>query len=96
MPLQLGSYKSPNTPPVFVTGALEKNAPKNRVIISVCTSFATALPKLKHAPTNIGASTAARRPYTSLSGAQSSGPSPKPNRNRLVPSVATSSPMWKC
>jgi hypothetical protein len=62
IPRQAGEYKSPNTPPVFVTGAELKKAPKNRVIMSVCRSFAVALPKLKHTATSMGVRTATRRP----------------------------------
>ena len=92
MPLHAGENKSPNTPPVFVTGALAKKAPKNRVSISVCRSLAVALAKLKQLATNMGAMTATRRPNTSLSGAHSRGPTPKPKRNSVVPSVATCVP----
>lgn len=91
MPLQAGVYRSPSTPPVLVTGAEAKKAPKKRVSISVWKSLAVALPKLKQTATNIGVSTAILLPYTSLSGAQRSGPTPKPNRKRVVPRVATSS-----
>lgn len=62
MPLYAGEYKSPKTPPVFVTGADEKKAPKKRVSISVCRSLAVALPKLKQMATSMGAMTAMRRP----------------------------------
>ena len=62
IPLQAGLNKSPSTPPVFVTGALAKNAPKNLVNMSVWKSFEAALPKLKQLATNIGVSTASLRP----------------------------------
>lgn len=92
--LQAGLNKSPSTPPVLVTGALAKKAPKKRVSISVWKSFAVALPKLKHIATNMGASTASFLPKTSDKGAHRSGPAPKPKRNSVVPSTATWSPTW--
>ena len=88
MPRYAGEYRSPSTPPVLVTGAEAKKAPKKRVIMMVCRSLAVAVAKLKQAATNMGASTATLRPKTSLSGAHSSGPMPKPNRNSVVPRVA--------
>jgi hypothetical protein len=62
MPLHAGEYRSPSTPPVLVTGAEAKKAPKKRVSISVWKSLAVALPKLKQMATNMGAMTATRRP----------------------------------
>lgn len=76
---------------MLVTGAEAKKAPKKRVSISVWKSLAVALPKLKQTATNMGVSTAILLPYTSLSGAHSSGPVPKPKRKSAVPRVATSS-----
>lgn len=71
---------SDKTPPILTMGADEKNPLKNRVIMMVCTSLATAVPKAKMAPRKKGGKTAMRRPYNSLTGAQSSGPMPKLHR----------------
>lgn len=89
IPLHAGEYKSPNTPPVFVTGADAKKAPKNRVNINVWKSFATALPKLKQIDIAMGTSTATRLPKTSLRGAHSKGPRPNPNKKSVVPKMET-------
>jgi hypothetical protein len=92
MPRCAGENKSPSTPPVLVTGADAKNAPKNLVNINVCKSFAVALPKLKQIATNMGAMTAGLRPKTSLKGAHINGPKPKPKRKSVVPKTATCVP----
>lgn len=88
-PLQAGENKSPRTPPVLVMGAEAQKPPQNRVNIIVCTSFAVAVAKVKQIATNMGVRTGTLRPYTSLNGAQSKGPIPKPMRYKVVPSVAT-------
>lgn len=58
--------------------------------------MAVAAAKLKHVATNMGPNTAILRPYTSLTGAHSSGPIPNPTRNSDVPSTDTCRPTWKC
>jgi hypothetical protein len=50
------------TPPVFVTGAEPKKPVKNRVSITVCKSFAVAVPKEKIAAMKYGVRTAGLRP----------------------------------
>jgi hypothetical protein len=55
---------------------------------------AVAVANEKQTAINIGVITGNRRPYTSLNGAQSRGPMPKPKRYRLVPSVATGVDTW--
>lgn len=62
IPLEAGEKRSPSTPPVFVTGAEAKKAPKNRVSITVWKSFAVAVPKLKHMAIDMGTNTANRLP----------------------------------
>ena len=84
-----GVHISLNTPPVFVIGADAKKPQKNRVMRTVCISFAAAVAKEKTEATKYGAITADLRPYNSESGAQSNGPNPNPKIKRLTPRMPT-------
>lgn len=71
-----GCHRSTKTPPVQVIGADPKKPVKKRVIRTVCRSLAVAVPKDMIIETANGSRTGHFRPYTSDSGAQSSGPKP--------------------
>jgi hypothetical protein len=69
---------SENTAATTDKGAEPKKPAKNREIIIVCTSLATATAKLNMARKKTDTTIGSRRPFSSESGAQNIGPKANP------------------
>ena len=81
---------SANTPGTTVNWLAAHIPAKNRHIISVWISLATALPMVKIPPPSMAIVTGHLRPLISEAGAQIRGPELKPSTYSVVPSVPTS------